>query len=90
MDSLNKIASELESLQPSLKRLQESPQRRKQMDATAEEVERDTDFGELEDLVDSIVESSGVNAYANVFNLVMAAVICASLYLRSQVEKNRY
>ena len=34
MDNLNKVASQLEQLQPSLKRLQDSPQRRKQLDAT--------------------------------------------------------
>jgi len=87
MDSLNKIAEDLTVLQPHLKTLQDSPQRRKAVDATSEEVYAEVDFQYLDDMLEDAIDKVQKSVFLTPYNLVMAGVICFSVYLHSNIAR---
>lgn len=88
MDGLNKVTQELETLQPHLKTLQESPQRRKQIDATSEEVYAQVNFEDLDDMIEDVREELQRSVLFTPFNCLMAVVILASFYMQSLINKH--
>lgn len=88
MDGLNKVTAEMETLQPHLKTLQDSPQRRKQIDATTEEVYAQVDFAELDEMLEDAREEMQKSVVFTPYNCLMGVVIIASFYMQSLISKH--